>query len=72
LSIRLAVVKCTVFQAGTSKALGQHRLAYAVGPNENDVEPLLDEVEGEQWVNKLAVDAVGPVEVIVRNGLEPP
>ena len=52
------------------EVLGDHRLADAVGADQDDVGALLDEAQREEAVDDLAVDGARPVPVIIRNRLE--
>lgn len=52
------------------KILGDHGLADAVGSDEHHVGRLGDELEGEELLDALAVDLLGPLPIEVGHGLE--
>ena len=59
-----------VEHAMVEEVLHEHGLADAVGSDEDDVGGVVDEGEREQLLDEGAVDALGPVEVEVGEGLE--
>src|SRR6058998_152104 len=51
--------------------LDDHRLAQAVGADEDEVASLPDDLQAEGLLDGIAVDALGPVPVELRDRLEP-
>ena len=52
------------------QVLRDHRLADAVWADEDDVGGLLEEVQGEQFFEELAIDLFGPGVIEVGDGFE--
>ena len=52
------------------QVLRDHRLADAVRADEDDVGGLLEEVQGEQFLEELAIDFFGPGVIEVGDGFE--
>ena len=52
------------------QVLRDHGLAESVGADEHDVGGLLEEVEGEEFLEKLAIDFFRPSVVEVGDGFE--
>ncbi len=57
-------------QRVVGEVLGDHRLADAVGADEDDVGGLGEEVEGEEFLDGAAVDLLRPLPVEVGHGFE--
>ena len=52
------------------QVLRDHRLADPVRADQDDVGGLLEEVQGQQFLEELAIDLFGPGVVEVRDGFE--
>ena len=52
------------------EVLGEHGLADAVGTEEHDVGGVMEELEGEEFIDEGPVDSLGPQPVEVGEGFE--
>ncbi len=52
------------------QVLGDHGFADTVGADQDDVGGLLEEVQGEQLIEELAIDFFGPGVIEVGDGFE--